>query len=234
MASEEIPLQGGRITPGVVRVGATVRRPVGPHSDFVHSLLRHLEHAGLEGVPRLLGIDQHGREVLSFLPGQVPKTLTERSWTSAQVQAAARLLRGLHDASAGSELAGDDETVCHNDFHPMNTVFVRGLPTAVFDFDQAAPGPRMRDIGYAAWLWLLGAAVEDRFDPQLSLLVIFLDTYGVSAADRVRLGTRMVERVEAERDLHERAGRGGSLSWLHNEIVWLASRACSIDRALGT
>ncbi|MFF1916255.1 hypothetical protein ACFVYE_32640 [Streptomyces sp. NPDC058239] len=38
----EIPLTGGRITKGVVRVGDTVRRPVGPHSPFVHRLLRHL------------------------------------------------------------------------------------------------------------------------------------------------------------------------------------------------
>ncbi|MCA1719335.1 MAG: aminoglycoside phosphotransferase family protein, partial [Actinobacteria bacterium] len=28
---EEVPLTGGRITQGVVRVGNTVRRPTGPH-----------------------------------------------------------------------------------------------------------------------------------------------------------------------------------------------------------
>jgi hypothetical protein len=46
----EVPLLGGRITPGVVRVGDTVRRPVGPHSTFVHALLHHLEHVGFSDV----------------------------------------------------------------------------------------------------------------------------------------------------------------------------------------
>jgi hypothetical protein len=31
----EIPLAGGDVTEGVVRVGDTVRRPVGPHSPLV-------------------------------------------------------------------------------------------------------------------------------------------------------------------------------------------------------
>ena len=35
----EIPLEGGRITPGVVRVGETVRRPRNPNSEFVHEVL---------------------------------------------------------------------------------------------------------------------------------------------------------------------------------------------------
>jgi hypothetical protein len=33
----EIPLAGGDVTEGVVRVGDTVRRPVGPHSPLVHA-----------------------------------------------------------------------------------------------------------------------------------------------------------------------------------------------------
>ncbi|MFG1755530.1 hypothetical protein [Streptosporangium sandarakinum] len=49
----EIPLVGGDVTEGVVRVGDTVRRPVGPNAPLVHALLRHLE----EGAPRFLGID---------------------------------------------------------------------------------------------------------------------------------------------------------------------------------
>ena len=42
----EIPLGGGDVTEGVVRVGNTVRRPVGPHSPLVHALLAHLESVG--------------------------------------------------------------------------------------------------------------------------------------------------------------------------------------------
>jgi len=41
--SEEIPLVGGMSTPGVVRVGGTVRRPVKPDAAYVHALRRHFE-----------------------------------------------------------------------------------------------------------------------------------------------------------------------------------------------
>ena len=59
------------MTEGVVRVGDTVRRPVGPHSPLVHALLTHLESIGFEGAPRFLGIDHAGREVLSYVDGEV-------------------------------------------------------------------------------------------------------------------------------------------------------------------
>jgi hypothetical protein len=59
----EIPLAGGDVTEGVVRVGDTVRRPVGPHSPLVHALLAHLESVGFEGAPRFLGIDGSPRSL---------------------------------------------------------------------------------------------------------------------------------------------------------------------------
>jgi len=73
--SHELPLSGGRLTAGVVRVGDTVRRPTGPHSAFVHALLMHLEAVGFAGAPRLLGMDDQGREILSYLAGWVPPNL---------------------------------------------------------------------------------------------------------------------------------------------------------------
>jgi hypothetical protein len=54
----ETALTGGRLTPGVVRVGDTVRRPTGPHWLFVHALLAHLEvQDHLELDPVLHGTD---------------------------------------------------------------------------------------------------------------------------------------------------------------------------------
>jgi hypothetical protein len=52
-----VPLAGGRATPGVVRVGDTVRRPLKPDSERVHALLALLERHGFDGAPRFLGID---------------------------------------------------------------------------------------------------------------------------------------------------------------------------------
>ena len=228
----EIPLTGGMMTEGVVRVGNTVRRPVGPHSPFVHRLLRHLEDVDFDAAPRMLGIDAKGREILSFQHGEAQTAFRARDWSPAQITAA-RLLRRLHDATAGAPLTGGEETVCHNDFSPLNVAFVDGLPASAFDFDQAAPGPRVRDLAYAAWLWLLGADIARHLDHQLALLRTFLDEYGLADEHRRGFGGRVVARVEAERDFHARAGRVARPgSWLHREIVWLREHADAVDRAL--
>lgn len=53
----------------VVRVGDTVRRPMHPWSASVHELLRHLAEVGFPYSPRVLGVDEAGREVLSYVAG---------------------------------------------------------------------------------------------------------------------------------------------------------------------
>ncbi len=134
----EVDLPGGRVTPGVVRVGATVRRPTGSHSAFVHDLLALLANAGFEGSPRFHGLDDERREVLDYREGWVPPDLEWRRWDDAQLLAAVRLVRSLHDASAGSVLAGSAEVVCHGDLSPCNFVFVEGQPRYLIDFESGA------------------------------------------------------------------------------------------------
>ncbi|MGI5224335.1 hypothetical protein [Actinoallomurus sp. CA-142502] len=54
----------------VVRLGDTVRRPTHPWTPAVHALLGHLEQVGFPYSPRLLGTDEEGREVLTYLDGE--------------------------------------------------------------------------------------------------------------------------------------------------------------------
>jgi hypothetical protein len=54
----------------VVRAGDTVRRR--PGGRFVHELLGFFERSGWGGAPRFLGVDERGREILSFVDGYVP------------------------------------------------------------------------------------------------------------------------------------------------------------------
>src|SRR6476620_8206341 len=84
----------------VVRVGTTVRRPTGPWTPAVHVLLRTLRAAGVHEVPEPLGMDEHGREVLSFLPGDVGNyPLPAWLWAPTILDDAGALLRRVHDAS---------------------------------------------------------------------------------------------------------------------------------------
>jgi hypothetical protein len=70
MVEPEIPLDGGSHS-RVVRVGQTVRRVSRPWSPAVHDLLRHLDREGFAGAPRALGFDDQGREVLTYIEGEV-------------------------------------------------------------------------------------------------------------------------------------------------------------------
>ena len=65
----EIPLHGGNVST-VSRLGDTVRRNTGPWTPAVHALLNHLQWVGFTGSPHVLGVDERGREVLSYLDGE--------------------------------------------------------------------------------------------------------------------------------------------------------------------
>lgn len=154
-------LVGGNVT-AVVRRGDTVRRETGEWTPAVHRLLRTLRDAGIEHVPEPLGIDEHGREILSFLPGEMlsdaaPAVL----WSDDVLRAAARLLRRIHDASAPlireetlvwrSARHEPAEVICHNDFATYNLVVEGEELRGAIDFDFASPGPRVWDLSYLAY-----------------------------------------------------------------------------------
>jgi len=171
MADEEVQLTGGRQRKGIVRVGDTVRRPMHRKSEFIHALLQHFEAVGFDGAPRLLGIDDQGREILTYIEGQVfvdPEDVGDpvRILDDAQLVSAAVLIRRFHDATAGTSLAADAEVVCHSDLGQHNIIFVGDDARAIIDWDEdVAPGVRILDFAHAVWCLAevgeQGGAVEE-------------------------------------------------------------------------
>jgi hypothetical protein len=143
----------------VVRIGDTVRRPLHPWSASVHALLRHLEQVDFPHAPRFLGIDDEGREVLTYLDGESGPAGWARVVDEDGLVAAAHLLRDYHEAvrsyrpsltwatSAGAP-AGD-EVICHGDFAPWNLVWRGTTPVGILDWDYAWPAPPLHDVAYA-------------------------------------------------------------------------------------
>jgi hypothetical protein len=211
-SSDEVALAGGDVTEGVVRVGDTVRRPRGPWSSAVASYLRYLEQVGFDGAPRFLGIDERGRDILDYIPGEVPGQPVREPWaaTLPTLISVAGLLRRLHEASAsfvppeGACWFGDDirvelpsdlpsepppDIVSHFDVTPQNVVFRAGGPAALIDFDLARPGSRLRDVVNTAMWWVPLVPLADR-DPALATgdvparLTAFADAYGLELHER--------------------------------------------------
>ena len=219
------PLSGGRTTFGVVRIGDTVRRPATPNSIFVRSLLAHLERSAFNAVPRHLGTDEGGREIFSFLPGDVPNELGNHS--DHVLESAAKLIRSFHDATAPmvqSEAAvlSGLEVVCHNDLSPCNFVFRAGDPVALIDFDAACPGTRAFDLGYAVWLWLDWGNLDWSAIDQLRRLRLFLAAYGrgPTESEVVSMAIRRQAIVMAE---GHRAANQSMVEWARKSREWTLS-----------
>lgn len=223
----EIPLRGGRITPGVVRVGDSVRRPTNPNSEFVHQLLLHLENVGFDAAPRFLGIDAEGREVLSYREGTVPDNLRP-DYSDEVLSAAAHLLRRYHDAVAGSELAAGAEVVCHNDISPVNFVFEDGLPVALIDFDASMPGSRLRDLAYGLFLWLDLGYDGLPLDEQARRTRVFFAGYGLEPPPD------LVDEILARQRERAPTAPGGpdAVRWWNAQADWLEQNRGPFEEAL--
>ena len=208
----EVPLHGGTANRGRVhRVGDTVRRPLRPTSAATHALLRHLEDVGFDGAPRVLGIDDAGREVLSYVPGDaVTVPLPDWGLTDDALRSTGELLRRFHDAAAGFDpgphtwshptpAAFRGGGIAHNDPNLDNVVFRDGRAVALIDFDLAAPGSPVWDLATAARLWAPLRSPSDVHDVRrgrgLERLRILVDAYGLDEPARDRL-------VAALRDAH--------------------------------
>lgn len=209
-------------TLGIVRIGAFVHRPQSPNAPFVHALLRHLEEVGFSGAPCFRGLDPQGRERLTYLDGTVTHAADTR-WTDRQLRQVAALLRAYHDATAGSPLAGDQEVVCHNDASPWNVVLVADAPTALIDFDTAAPGPRLKDVSYVVWTWLnLGDA---RISPaaQARRIRLFCDAYG--PVDRNQLIPEILDRQAEIHAMRVRRGDDDLAARVAAQRAWVQRHA---------
>ncbi len=188
----------------VVRVGDTVRRTPGKCTPTIHRLLAHVRERGLAWVPAPLGYDDLGREMLTFIPGEVPHEMPEWVWSEVVLTDAARSLRQWHDATIGFDVTSatwtldardPPEVICHNDFAPYNCVFRGGRLVGAIDFDVCAPGPRLWDIAYTAYRFVPLMPPPDASDPcdagerspfgiadALARLEAFLDTYDALGA----------------------------------------------------
>ncbi|GAA2404666.1 phosphotransferase [Streptomyces glaucosporus] len=224
--SGEQPLSGGNVSAGVVRVGDTVRRPAGPWTPAVHALLTHLHEAGFRAAPRPLGIDEQGREVLTFAPGATvwPDrfSLLDPDGRLARV---ARLVREFHDAVAdfvpppGARWqrllpAEGDGIIAHHDLAPWNLVFDGGEGWVFIDWDGAGPGSRLEDLAYAAHAFVPLSAhpAWQRADAGRRLRVL-ADAYGLDEDERRRLVPLLGRRARAMHDFLRDQAALGNQPW---------------------
>lgn len=220
---------GGGETLGLVRVGDTVRRPAHATGPFTREVLLHLERAGFAGAPRFLGVDEHDREILTFLPGEaVPDAAL---LADAQIASAGRLIRAFHDATAGTPVAGGAEVVCHGDLGPHNTVFVGEEAVGLIDWDDTlAPGTRLADLGHAVWCFAAVAEPLFDLDEQARRVALFCTAYGWD--DPAAVIDELGARFRRARDDHHAAGRVAAETVFIDLCSWMDSHGPTLKSLL--
>jgi hypothetical protein len=227
---KEEKLSGGSVS-RPVKVGDTVRRLAGEWTPAVHALLKFLCDEGFELAPRPLGLDEQGREILTYLPGEAahrpwPEVLRDGDGLAQMAQA----LRRYHDVVAG--FTPDPalpwrigrvewrrgQIIRHGDLGPWNTLWSGNQLSALLDWDFAEPGERITDVAQLAWYFgpLRGeagwreAGFTQRPDFAKRLQVI-CEHYGDFTPEKV---VRELGRLqEADLEITRRLGGGGVHPW---------------------
>ena len=160
---KEIELSGGAVS-SPVKVGNTVRRVAGPWTPTIHGLLDYLADHGFDLAPRPLGVDEKGREILTFMPGEA----AHRPWppvlkSDDGLRQVAKMLRDYHDVIVnfvppidavwrlGKVAHKPGDIIRHGDLGPWNTLWKERDLVALLDWDFAQPGNRITDLAQLAW-----------------------------------------------------------------------------------
>jgi Ser/Thr protein kinase RdoA (MazF antagonist) len=195
----------------------------------MREVLLHLERAGFDAAPRWLGVDEQGRDVLTWIEGE---TFADRSrlhpyigdppdrieFSDEQVAAAFRLLRRYHDAF-GAEL------LCHGDFGPWNLVWRDGLPVAIVDFDDAHPGEAPEDVAYALRTFASYGLARAEAVELVRRTRLALAAYGAE----LDVASLLAEEYDRAEERCRRNGWRRALAKLPAERAWLAANRHRFD-----
>jgi hypothetical protein len=206
----------------------------------------------LTGVPRVLGIDEQGREVLTYLPGEVVD-IDREPLSQARLVALVHWTRALHEATAGFDHPGPwriwplprPTLVGHNDVAAYNACFDGDELVGVFDWDLAGPTNPLLELGFLAWngvpMWRVDLDPDDYAEVAARRLAVVAQAYGgVSPVDVLHA---VPERVQAMVDGIPRAAASGDVGMANlirtgthaQDVATLAElrrRVPAVERAL--
>ncbi|MEV4639704.1 aminoglycoside phosphotransferase family protein [Actinoplanes sp. NPDC049548] len=216
MSHDETPLStygSGSRTADAALADGVVLKKAGPWAPGVIALLRHLEEAGFQGAPRVVGdgYAADGRLAVTYLPGSSPHP---RAWPDETVGRVGELLRDLHHATStfvppsGAQwqdtmlrhLDGGERVFGHCDTGPWNVVAGAAGPQAFIDWEFAGPVDPLWEL--AATTWLNAQLHDDDIAEEHGLpdaatrarqAAAIVDGYGLSRAARSDFTDRLLD-----------------------------------------
>lgn len=239
MKEEILSLEGG--LNHVVKIGNTVRRKI-MGNVMLHSYLQYLESEGMRGVPRFLGIDEQGREILTYVPGKTAEHGYDFGHPCLHSDQAicdmALFMRKLHDVSTGFlPIAVKEgwinphlpdiayETICHGDAAIWNFTLVNDRIYGMIDFDQACPGTRAWDLTITVFSAVLVSCYDYNHEEHAigtkRRIKLFFDTYGMECPQDIIVQT--ADRIQIW--CNEEEARGQASTHYKNVVAYLRQHA---------
>lgn len=105
---------------------------------------------------------------------------------------------------------------------------------AIIDFDEAAPGERVDDLGYAMWKHLNLGLIDLALDEQARRIRVVISAYGaISAEDVLPAVEPAQERMRQQLESGPAdEGRSAALTQLQGERDWLEAHLDELTQSL--
>jgi thiamine kinase-like enzyme len=224
-------LDGGRTTPGVTRIGNTVRRPKKKNSGYIAQVLKFLEQKEFIYSQRYLGKDNQNREIFAFVEGFVPPDLGDT--TELQLHAFMKIVREFHDISMDF-VKSDELILCHDDLSPCNIVFRDNNPAIIIDWDGVHPAERWQDLTYILWLWI-NIGDHRRKRDIISHMSRALEVYGADETTKQGFADKLIQRMNRVMDETEktRTDYDRVKYWVQESVQWVEKNKNKIKNEIG-
>ena len=217
-----------------------------------------LESVGFKYSPRVLGFDDEGREVLTYMKGESGKEGWFKIHSDNGLKNYAKLLRDYHDAVVDYKPSDDsiwayavgglkpEEIICHGDFGPWNITWDGETPTGIIDWDLIFPARFSYDVLYAMeWSvpfhddvmtkeWHHFPVIPDRSHR----INVFLQAYGIEKGDLGDIPTSVAatqRTVGSHEKLLAERGLLPQVDWVANgslEVIETRAKWTESNRAL--
>ena len=204
--------------------------------------MNHLTNNDFQYSPKYLGVDDKGREKMTYIHGQ---QMNHTKIDMGLMRQALRVLRQFHDILSVPELSGEQETLLHTDFAPWNLIVNEGKLVGVIDLDDVKPGRRLYDVAYICWNFLdIGSEGSDFTEEEIfKYLPVLINAYGVietsdfvdvllSEQHRILKGRE--RRVEEVEEGEEKEYRKGICVEIKNQMEWVKKHRENIEKVLNS
>lgn len=121
------------------------------HSNNVieYEFLNYMQSVGYNKVPKIIEINKNGRDIFTYIPGNVAKYVFEMS--KEEIEEVLFELKKINSLSR--KKLNKNMVYVHGDLSPQNVVFKDNELVGIIDWDSCYVGPDYYDFIYIFWTW---------------------------------------------------------------------------------